>query len=55
METEDMMDNEKKSYNTPELLEHGNLMELTQGEQNGYTDTLGGGSIVERPPFIILP
>jgi hypothetical protein len=35
METKDMIDNEKKVYNTPELVEHGNLVEMTQSEGGG--------------------
>ncbi|MBN2117194.1 MAG: lasso RiPP family leader peptide-containing protein [Anaerolineales bacterium] len=51
METKDMIDNEKKVYATPELVEHGDLGEMTQGGAGGDPETLGG----TNPEGKILP
>ncbi len=34
METDGTMKTEKKTYNTPEIIDHGDLIELTQGSGN---------------------
>lgn len=52
METKDTLDNEKKVYNTPELVEHGNLLKMTQGGSSGNPEPVFGGT---DPAGIIYP
>ncbi len=51
METKDTLEIKKKVYNTPDLVEHGNLVEMTQGGATGPDDGLGGST----PGGIIYP
>lgn len=44
METNDMMEIEKKVYITPELVEHGDFIEMTQDQVGGGYDGLGGST-----------
>ncbi len=50
METEDTLSAEKKVYTTPELVDHGDLVEMTQGHiSDQINDVLGSGEAM-RPP-----
>ncbi len=51
MDTVDEMEIEKKAYTTPELVEHGNLIEMTQAGGNGAEDGEFGSLGQMPPPF----